>query len=255
MRNAQRWLLLGLLSAGLALGTLGGTRGEDKPKEEPGGKVPSQATFDLASQAYLLALEGQRRQSPVLMIAAVELLGDLKEARGKLKGVKSALEGKAKGESDLKPLPANSKEWIELAREYAKPDKELSAFLEKRLEKLGGRGLIYAQGSGLKTIDRGKHKYKVVYSNVLQVNQYYKGSNIRFDPNKVALIGVIYEPGSNLQLEVTDGTTSQSVGKIDRGTGGQVVAWVPTAEKPHTVIVRNLGSSSARFVVMANWDY
>ena len=250
MRHLKRWFLLG---AGVALLALTAARAEEKPK--PKEKLAStQPALLQAAQAYHLAMQAEQRRSPILMLAAIELLADLKEARGYLGDVKSSVEG-GKGKSERKPLSTDIKEWAALAREYAKPATELSEFIEKRLEKLTGRGLIYVQGKDLKTIDYKDTKFKVIQASVLEPGQYYQASNVRFDANKPAAIVLIYEPSTSLDFKVIDATADKPpVGVSERAEGGQFVFWTPKELGPHTITVTNNGEKSAKFVVLVNWD-
>ena len=155
----------------------------------------------------------------------------------------------------MKPLSTDIKEWAALAREYAKSDKELSAFLDKRLEKLGTRGLIYVQGTDLKTVDLKGTKFKVIQSNVLSADQYYRAGNVKFEAGKLAGVGLVVDPGTNLVLTVEDAATGLPVGKVERGAeGNQVCVWFPSSDKPHNIKVSNFGTAPARFIVLANWD-
>ncbi|MBY0527293.1 MAG: hypothetical protein K2R98_28110 [Gemmataceae bacterium] len=252
MKITKRTLLVclaGYLSVALLLNTPAAA--DDKNKDEK--KPEPQPAISMAAMATQLALEGQKRKSPTLMLAAVELLGPLKEGAGKVKDVTSKTEGMA-AKSDKQALKLNVTDWIDLAKEYAKNDKELSAFLEKKIEELSKRGLIYNQGKDKTSLDVKGTTYKVISSGVIAPNQVLTLSNVIFEGNKPAVIAVIGDGDGDLDLYVYRGNgTDNLIGKDTGPSSIAVISWFQGAEGPITVKVPNVGKVAERYVVLANW--
>src|SRR5262245_61215288 len=92
--------LVGVVAAGICAVLLASPlAAEAQDKKDAGSgkekKVKSEPGIEAAALAMQLALEGQKRRSPLLLLAAAELLGGLKEGKREAKGVESKTEGPA----------------------------------------------------------------------------------------------------------------------------------------------------------------
>lgn len=253
--NESKRTFLASLGACLAAGAVTPQgRATDAAKEEPLIKNKREKTpgFDQAVLATQLALEAHARKSPTLMLAAIELLANLKESGRSLKQVKGKTQG-SNGKNAKRPLSLQVADWVEAARAYAKDDKELSAFLEKRLEKLSSRGIIYAQGAGKPEVTVRGVTFKVIKSGVLGSGQILTLSNVRFEGNKPAALAVVSDGDGYTGLGVVDELTGKVIGKDIDGGKVNLVRWFPSQERPVTVKVPNVGNRATQYVVLANW--
>lgn len=227
-------------------------KSEEKKLPEDIGKKQKLGRQDALSRAALaaqLAMEGEKRKSPILLLAAAELLGGLKESARKTEPI----EVQGKQDDSKKPPKLDVAHLVELAREYTKGDDELAALVDKRLEKLSQRGLIYEQGKDLEDIKLEGLNFKVLYVGVVGVGQYLRLDNVIFDAGRPAVIAVVGDGDGDLDLGVFDGRTERLIGKDDDYSSVCVVDWLPSAQRPHTVLVVNEGKIAERFVVLANW--
>jgi hypothetical protein len=253
MRTCKRGLVLLLVACLGAAAALPYTRAADKDKPPAKGKKPDvEPAISLAATACQLAMEGQRRRSPTLMLAAAELLGGLKEGGGNVKGVKVSVEG-GKVEGDKKPLTLSVADWVEQAREFAKADKELSAFLEKRLDQLNTRGLIFSQGVDKESVNLRGTTFKVISRGVIGAGQTLTLSNVIFEANKPGMILVVGDGDGDLDLFVSSGLGGSPLGQDTDSTSTCAVSWFQGPEGPVTVRVSNVGGIAERYVVLANW--
>lgn len=248
MRNMKTALLLSLtvaLGTALAVGQEKKADAKKKPQSEP--------AISLASQAIQLAMEGQKRGSPTLMLAAAELLGNLKESGAPLKGVEVKMEGTAS--TKKKPLAVNVADWVDLARDYAKGDPELAALLEKRLDQLSKRGLVWRQGKDLPSVNIGTTTFKIINPEAYRVigaDQVYTARNVIFEAQKPAIVKVVGDGDGDLDLWVYD-ANGNLIGQDTDSSSICHVAWFQVLEGPVTIKVANVGRVAERFIVLANW--
>lgn len=254
MNESKRTFLASLGACLAATAVISKGNAADAAKEEPLIKNKREKTpgLDQAVLATQLAMEGHARKSPTLMLAAIELLANLKESDRSLKQLKDKTQG-TEGKSDKRPLSFQLGDWVDAARAYAKDDKELSAFLEKRLEKLSSRGIIYAQGVGKPEVTVRGVTFKSIKSGVLNGGQILTLSNVRFNGNQPAVVAVVSDGEGYTGLGVIDEQTGNVIGKDTDGGKVQLVRWYPTEERPVTIKVPNVGGRATQFVVLANW--
>jgi len=254
MNESKRTFLASLGACLAAAAVSPQDRAADAAKDEPLIKNKREKTpgFDQAILANQLAMEAHARKSPILMLAAIELLANLKESDRSSKAVKTKTQGTA-GKSDKKSPTLQLGDWVDAARAYAKDDKELTAFLEKRLEKLSSRGIIYAQGVGKSEVTVRGVTFKVIKSGVLFGGQILTLSNVRFNGNQPAVLAVVSDGEGYTGLGVIDERTNTVIGKDTDGGKVNLVRWYPTEERPVTIRIPNVGSRATSYMVLANW--
>jgi hypothetical protein len=151
--------LLGL--AGVFLLAFGSAGLEGRAEEKAGKEqIHVGPGFSQAVLATQLALQGEKRKSPILLLAAAELVRDLKESGRPADKVQ--FEGKEPPASDKEPLTLSVAALADKAKIYAKGDKDLSALVEKRAEQLTSRGLNPTVGAKLPSIKIKDITYKIL---------------------------------------------------------------------------------------------
>jgi len=251
--------LLPLLS-GLPSGAGLLSAAEKKPAANQVKTTKASHGSEAVSQAALaarLALKGEKAHSPILMLAAAELLSGLREGKGKSKPSASTTAdpqppaasptGKKAGELTVAGL-------VDKAREYARGDKELSALIEKRAERLSSRGLVFSQGTGKRSIRIKGSTFKVVKSGLIRPGYRLTLSNVRFEGRKPARVLVVGDGDGDLDLYVYDGENKRSLLRKDTDRSSVCTAiWTPRYTGPFTIVVRNVGRVTEKYYVLANW--
>ena len=204
-----------------------------------------------AALAARLALEGEKRKSPILMLAAAEILGNLKEGQSKSEP-KGAHEAKA-DESDKEAIEMDPRQLADKAVEYAKGDKELSEFVTSRLEQLSTRGLVYSQGAGLPSFKTPLGTFKLIDADVLSRGETTRLTNVRFEGGEPAVVLVIGDGDGDLDLWVYDENSGGLIKKDTDTTSECMASWTPRYTGPFTIRVKNVGSIAERYVVVVNW--
>lgn len=232
----------------------GGTANQEAV--EKAAKEPAIAQASLAAQ---LALEGQKRQSPILLLAAAELLGDLKQGARTPEAVKiSAQNGgapaKPAAEAEQKPLPLKMNALVEAARKYAQNDTQLKALIDARAEAGGSRGIIYSQGKDMPKIDfRGTTFVCLKQDGYLAPGDTLTLSNVIFEGRKPAVVAAIGDGNGDLDMWVYDENTDGLIGKDTDSTSNCVVNWTPRYEGPFRIRVANVGRLPERYYILVNW--
>ena len=216
------------------------------------GKVEMNPVMSQAALAAELALRGEKRRSAVLLLAAAELLGELKESPRDIKTIKVEVPESSEADKQLPSLDV--RELVRKAREYAKGDEKLSALVENRMEQLSSRGLT-PTSQVMKLPDaRIKHlTFKVLLVSKIFPGRYTELKNVQFEGGELAIVGVVGDGDGDLDLHVYDGNSGGLIGKDEDSTSKCQVNWKPRYRGPFTIRVKNVGQQWEKFVVLANW--
>lgn len=259
MRKAGEWgpgnslgCAIGWVVAWLVcLGCVANAADRAAPSEgKEGGKAVIGAAFERGALAAQLALEGERRGSPVLLLAAAEVLAGLKESARDTRDVRVAGEAGAKPVGGAKLSPTGL---IDRARELAKGDEALKAVVEKAAERFASRGLAAEQGQKMANFETDAGTFKLVDRDVIQPKEMKMYENVIFEAGKVAAVAVIGTGAGDLDLLVHDGGTGALVGKDDDATSRCLVQWIPAREGPFTIKVGNAGGAAEEYLLIVNW--
>jgi hypothetical protein len=203
--------------------------------------------------AARLALEGESIKSPLMLLAAADLLEGIKTSDRAAEGLKVETTGSSTGsDSDKKAPSLDPKVLRKRALELAASDAE-RALLQQWLERPTPRGLIYNQGKDLKSVEVDGVTYKIVDTGVLNPGGRRSLSNVIFEGKKPAIVIVIGDGDGDLDLWVYDGNTNGLIGKDTDSTSVCRVAWMTRFEGPFRVEVANVGNIAERYVVVVNW--
>jgi hypothetical protein len=224
---------------------------ETKAKEAPAVKVEVSPSVSQAGLAAKLAMEGEKRRSPVLLLAAAEILGNLKEGEAKSDVAQEKPENPQA--TDKQAIELNLRDLTDKAVEYAKNDPKLSALVESRVEQLSTRGLVYSQGAGLPSFKTPLGTFKLVDSGVLGRGDVKRLTNVRFEGGEPAVVLVIGDGDGDLDLWVHDENTGGLIGDDTDDTSECIVAWTPRYTGPFTIRIANVGAFAERYVVVVNW--
>ena len=207
--------------------------------------------FSQAMLATQLALQGEKRKSPILLLAAAELLRDLKESDKSTKDVK--FEGAGAEGSEKGPLSLSVAALADKAKTYAKKDKNLSALVQKRAEQLTSRGIDPSVGEKLETFRYKDLAFKILGGGRIRLGSSVTVKNVPFEANKLAMVGAIGEnASSNLVLEVRD-ENGRRVENPPSVNSRSIVAWFPNRAESYTVTIYNNGDDQ-RVFLLANWN-
>lgn len=201
------------------------------------------ASVSQAAIAYQLAIQGQRSKSPVLMLAAIEMIGVLKTGDAPADLKKEGKQTSNKPAQDALTLDVSM--WPERARDYAKDDKKLLAFVEDRIEKLGSRDVLAPAGSYQKFF--GGTRYTVLDSGFIGTGDTAILRNIQVAGGKFACVGVIGEIDSDLFFQVIDDTGNKQGGESFRGLC--IYSWTPARTHACALSVTNSGKPCAYVIV------
>ncbi len=223
--------------------------GDAKGADQPG--------FRLASQAARLAAQGEKQGSPLMLLAAAELLVKLTQSDRDLTVIEVQREGE-QGEPTMAPLDPDA--LIEKARKLAKDQPEVLAAVETLADSMlsGGRdGVVEEQGAELPKLKIGDQTFVLINpaeeEQRLNPGATYKVSQLTFEGGKPAIVGVCGDGDGDLDLWVYDGNTGDLIGSDTDATSICEVKWVTRYQGPFTVIVKNLGEQWERFYLLANY--
>jgi len=222
--------------------------GKDKPTK----KTEGQDAVAQAALASQLAMEGERRRSPILMLAAAEILGGLKESGKPAGELKRQREGQ-QGKSDKSPISLTVGDLIDKAKDFAKDDKDLRSLVESRAEQITSRGLIEPLGRNKPGVNIGPNTFKIMYNDVLGAGAKDTCTGMVFEAGRPAIVGVVGDGDGDLDLYVFDAESNQLIGKDEDDTSVCRVAWFPSFQQKVVVVIRNAGRRAERYNVLANW--
>ena len=227
---------------------------EEKPKLNTGSAEAGTEAVTSAALAAQLALEGERRKSPLLLLAAAELLGDLRESRQRPeveRASEPAAEAPASATAPKKPIELSVPALVARARAHAGTDEKLSDIVDQ----FSSRGLSYQQGASKPSVDVQGRAFKVIDQGVIGAGETITLSNVIFDASDPAAIIVSGDGDGDVDLWVYDGDSGGLIGDDCDTTSQCIVTWRPLYRGPFTVKMTNVGSIAERYVVLANWDY
>lgn len=239
----------------LAFSMIGLAQAQEKT-DNIGATVEKSAESLGLSQAALaarLALEGESKRSPLMLLVAADMLDELKSSDRSIEDIKStATDGAADAES-TKSLPTlDPAELRKRALALAASDDE-RAMLQTWLDRPTPRGLIYEQGNSRRSVQIDDVTYKVVEEGVLKVDMKQTLSNVIFEGKEPAIVLVVGDGDGDLDLWVYDQDTNGLIGKDTDATSVCRVVWIPRYEGPFRIEVANVGSIAERYVVLVNW--
>lgn len=239
--------VLALALCAVVLKTIPHATGQEK--KTPADAVTQVQDDPAVSQAVLairLAVQGEATRSPMLMLAAAEILGQLK-TNDNPSDVKRSV--KSETPSDQKKrLSVDIKEWQEKAIEYAKGDKELTAVVETFVEKQSSRGIINApKNAGL--LKLGTSTYRIIDSGFLAAGDTVLLTNLQYAGGSNATLGVVADVDSSFVMSGRDFKGGVMGGESLRGFG--LLSWSPPMTGAYSLTIRNTGADTA-YVVIAN---
>lgn len=223
-------------------------------------KAPNTGTtssMSIAVQAASFAVEGVKRHSPMMLLAAAELAGELKKGAHGPDAVKVEVSGKAhEGGESLPSL--EPKALMARALEYCGDNAELKAAVETMIKKIdsGERGIVYSQGKDLPKYDIGGTTFAIINTSAsnqqLDPGSTYTATNVIFEAARPAHVVVVGDGDGDLDLYVYDGNDN-FIGKDTDYSSVCEVSWVPRYEGPFKIVVHNSGRVWEQFYVLCNW--
>lgn len=258
MSSFSRWcsrvLMLALVvAAGAQAGgaeakPAGKEKNAEAKKDKP--KVEVSTGLSQAALAARLALEGEKRQSPAMLLAAAELLGELKDSPRQVEAKK---DGGKKPAGDKKPPRLDVQDLVDAAVSYAKGDEKLTALLESRREQLASRGLTLAQGIGKPSVVVGGVTFKIIDEGVIAAGDVIQLRNVVFDGSQPAVVLAVGDGDGDVDLWVYDENTDGVIGSDTDATSECVVRWVPRYTGPFRIRIANVGAIAEKYFILANW--
>lgn len=230
----------------------------EAPKNKSSINAEPTANTSLLVQAAQLAVEGESRKSPMLLLSAAELLLDLTPSQRTPEAIAVSMDGDNQRQpSTLPPLTVDG--LIQRAVEISAKDPELAKAVETVALKLqsGDRGIVARQGK-----DLPRKKIKDVTFCVLNVKkeyrrlepgQSYTANNVIYEASKPAIALVVGDGDGDLDLWVYDDNSDNLIGRDTDSKSVCLVQWTPRYEGPFRIIVKNVGKQWEQFYVLANW--
>ncbi|REJ92643.1 MAG: hypothetical protein DWQ34_12625 [Planctomycetota bacterium] len=256
MRRISVGVAVTSVAGALLLSGMGMAAAKDKEADsnvDRDSEQKSENDLTPATTAARLALEGENRQSPLLLLAAAEILADLK-ASNRDADIESAASG---DDTDGRLPPLEMDALIERARELAEGNEELQAAVETMIDTIESdtRGLVYRQGKDLESITFADTVYKVINTqhDRLDPGDELTLENVVFEGRKPAEIIVVGDGDGDLDLWVYDGNNGVLIDSDTDTTSVCIAEWTTKYEGPFTIVVKNVGSVWERFYVLANW--
>lgn len=198
------------------------------------------AALEKGTLACHLILLGCQQKSPVLLIAAAELLADLNF----LLPTEEAI------------IPLEPKAILEKAREFAAENEELVTIVNTRLSALGQRkrGISRTLGQGQIQVAMPGHTFVVVSSCLLKQGDTQILSNVTFDAETLAVVRGVGEGNGNLDLYVYD-ENGKEIGKDIAPGNRPEVKWNPERRGSFKLTFKNVGPGPVACIALANWQY
>ena len=220
---------------------------------DPDAEHKSENDLSPATTAARLAIEGENRESPLLLLAAAEILADLRTSNRD-----AEVEAASSGDETDGQLPALEMDaLIERARELAEGNEAMQAAVETMIDTIESdtRGLVYRQGKDLESIEFADTIYKVINTqhDRLDPGDELTLENVVFEGRKPAEIIVVGDGDGDLDLWVYDGNNGVLIDSDTDTTSVCVAEWTTKYEGPFTIVVKNVGNVWERFYVLANW--
>jgi hypothetical protein len=243
------------LAAALVGALATGSSAADKPANNDPDKTEAKSGSDLTpiATAAQLAIRGETLKSPLLLLAAAEIIADHTRSAHTTEAVR----GTGPGEVTDGQLPdLDMQTLIDRARELAKGDAAMEAAVEAMITRIesDGRGLIYSQGKNLRSEVIAGVTYKDINDGLDQINP--NGTltieNVIFEAKLPAIAVVVGDGDGDLDLWVYDGN-GNLIGQDTDESSVCVVEWTPIYEGPFTYVIKNVGTIYERFYVFANW--
>lgn len=244
------------LAAALAGVLVSSAGAADKPANTDPDKAEAKSASDLSPTATAaeLAIQGENRKSPLLLLAAAEILADHKVSERSADKV----DGKGTGDNADGHLPGlDMQTLIDRARELAKGNADMEAAVEAMIATIesDSRGLVYRQGKGLESIEIEGVTYKVVNEGLDQIDpgETLTLENVVFEGGLPATILVVGDGDGDLDLWVYDGDNGALIGSDTDSSSVCISNWTTRYEGPFTIVVKNVGNIYEKFYVLANW--
>jgi hypothetical protein len=256
-RSCKLAMWLGVL-ASAAFASTGALAGEEDP-EATAGRSPNVTTespeeaamagLERAQMAARLAVEGTKRRSPILMLAAAEVLAHLKESERDDEGVQA--EGRGAGQ----PTEFTIERLLAQAEKFAGDDEQMVKLVRQRAKQIQSRGLVWYQGKDLPTRYLQGVPFKVLNPGIvfIEANGWHRWTNVVFEGKKPAAVVVVGDGDGDLDLFVYDGNTGGLIGEDTDTSSVCLVEWTPRYEGPFTILVKNVGRIAENCVVLVNW--
>ncbi|MBL8850774.1 MAG: hypothetical protein JNG89_13925 [Planctomycetaceae bacterium] len=246
----KRTTLAAVLLGALASGSVAA----DKPANNDPAKADAKSGGDLTPiiTAAQLTIRGETLKSPLLLLAAAEIIADHKRSQR----TAEAIQGAGTEVADGKLPDLDMQTLIDRARELAKGDAAMEAAVEAMVAQIesDGRGLIYAQGKNLRSEEINGVTFKDINDGIDQINPngVLTIENVIFEASKPAVVYVAGDGDGDLDLWVYD-DNGVLIGQDVDETSSCVVRWNPIYEGPFTLVIKNVGPIYERFLVFVNW--
>ena len=248
-KNQTRWSLA-LVATIALLGAMPNANAADDDKADDASNLTPVST------AAQLALQGEARESPALLLAAAEILADLIVSERDTNGIESESEGGEDADSDADLPELSMDALIDRARELAEEQGDaMEAAVEAMIDRIEGdsRGITYQQGKNYPDEWLNGTQYKLIDSGRINPGQTITLTNLMMEGRRPAEVRVIGDGDGDIDLWVYDGRTGRQVASDTDLTSHCIGSWYPPREQGYTIEFTNVGGIWESYYVIVNW--
>lgn len=214
-------------------------------------QTESNPVMEQAAFATKLALIGEKKKSPLLLVAAAELFGELTSSSKGHAAVTKESDGK-EGSGELSSN-LSYRDLLTRAENMAIEQGEAGKPTLDHIRSLRTRGIVARQGSGKDAVKLQGITFKVMDKDKVKADSSWTYRKLEFEGGKPAIVHVIGDGDGDLDLYVYDANTGGLIGKDTDRDSTPVVSWTPKYEGPFRVVVRNVGDVYENYALLCNW--
>lgn len=214
-------------------------------------QTESNPVMEQAGLAAKLALLGEKKKSPILLVAAAELFGELTSSSKDTSTLVKESDDKA-GSGELSSN-LGFRDLLARAEEIAVEQGKAGKPTLDHIRSLSSRGIVFSQGSGKDEVERQGITFKVMDQDKIKAGGSWTYKKMEFEGGKRAIVYVVGDGDGDLDLYVYDANTGGLIGKDTDDDSTPVVQWTPRYEGPFRVVVRNAGGVYENYALLCNW--
>jgi hypothetical protein len=211
------------------------------------GKEGSSAAVSLLNQAGALIQYARENESPIAMLAAVQILRTVpvQDNSNRFSAKKTGPEPKGEEAKEVSngkpPVTLDPEKLLEEAKPWAQGDDNVRALINAEIKK----------GKPAGTATLGSTRGVISHADTVRALD-YDDYTITFYGGEVARVAVVPDGNTDVDLVVFDENGNEIARDDNRGSSGCVVSFTPRWTGPFRVRVRNEGRVYSRYALITN---